>query len=125
MKYGARKRSESACSDADVDYAQAESELAKLHRQYRILECHRKAYLEESRNIMRKQRYYLKLYPSIRFALFEKENYTSCILMNICYSNFADKIMIAKTYNFDKKKIHVDRCITFYRFVLMHRYFGE
>ncbi|KAJ8043896.1 Coiled-coil domain-containing protein 63 [Holothuria leucospilota] len=56
MKYAARKRADSACSDADNDYSQAEAELAKLHRQYRILECNRKAYLQDSTNILRKQR---------------------------------------------------------------------
>ncbi|XP_071849515.1 coiled-coil domain-containing protein 63-like [Apostichopus japonicus] len=83
MKYGARKRSESACSDADVDYAQAESELAKLHRQYRILECHRKAYLDESRNIMRKQRSHIDI--------LEKDNAEVDIDLNLARSHSNDK----------------------------------
>ena len=42
-------------SDGDME-ALAELELAKLQRQYRIMENDRAAYTEESQNIIRKQK---------------------------------------------------------------------
>nr|XP_054775642.1 coiled-coil domain-containing protein 63-like [Lytechinus pictus] len=52
-----RRRSEtpSMNGDAEADYVLAEQELGKLHREYRILKNQRRAYLEESQNIIRKQ----------------------------------------------------------------------
>ncbi|XP_071509063.1 coiled-coil domain-containing protein 63-like [Diadema antillarum] len=52
-----RRRAEtpSMNGDAEADYVLAEQELSKLHREYRILKNQRKAYLEESQNIIRKQ----------------------------------------------------------------------
>ena len=41
----------------------AEQELAKLQRQYRIIEGDRRAYSEETQNYLRKQRY-MSLYAS-------------------------------------------------------------
>ena len=42
-------------SEQEMD-SLAENELAKLKRQYRIMEGDRKAYCEESQNIMRRQK---------------------------------------------------------------------
>ncbi|XP_078682326.1 coiled-coil domain-containing protein 63-like isoform X2 [Branchiostoma floridae x Branchiostoma belcheri] len=53
MHRAASRRSEA--SEPDMD-GMAESELAKLQRQYRIMEGDRKAYCEESQNIIRKQK---------------------------------------------------------------------
>ena len=43
-------------SDGDMEL-QAEQELLKLQRQYRIMEGDRAAYTEESQNVIRKQKY--------------------------------------------------------------------
>ena len=53
MQRAVSRRSES--SEQEMDGI-AEAELAKLQRQYRIMEGDRKAYCEESQNVIRKQR---------------------------------------------------------------------
>ena len=53
MQRAASRRSEA--SDQEMDGI-AEAELAKLQRQYRIMEGDRKAYCEESQNVIRRQR---------------------------------------------------------------------
>ncbi|XP_071790536.1 coiled-coil domain-containing protein 63-like [Asterias amurensis] len=42
-------------TEQENDQRMAEEELGRLHRQYRIVEGHRKTYFEEARNIIRKQ----------------------------------------------------------------------
>jgi hypothetical protein len=42
-------------TEQENDQRMAEEELGRLHRQYRIVEGHRKTYFEETRNIIRKQ----------------------------------------------------------------------
>jgi hypothetical protein len=49
-------RAQSLASDQDVNDGLAEIELQKLQRQYRIMEGDRKAYSEESRILISKQR---------------------------------------------------------------------
>ena len=53
MQRAVSRRSES--SEQEMDGI-AEAELAKLQRQYRIMEGDRKAYCEESQNVIRRQR---------------------------------------------------------------------
>ncbi|XP_022101119.1 coiled-coil domain-containing protein 63-like [Acanthaster planci] len=55
MNRAAMKRVDSP-TEQENDQRLAEEELARLHRQYRIVESHRKTYFEEARNIIRKQK---------------------------------------------------------------------
>ena len=49
-------RREETCSALESDQRAAEDDLFRLQRQYRIVEGHRKAYFEEARNLIRKQK---------------------------------------------------------------------
>lgn len=84
-------------SDGDVDgMAEKEQEFAKLQRQYRIMENDRKAYCQESQDLIKKQKqvsfnnlnchsYYL--FQGLMYMLMGTKDF---IIVNTVHSNFGE-----------------------------------